>query len=123
MMRRLPTSPRTHTLFPYTTLFRPLMTRVYNDGTNAYFNIYDIGARVWYRSDPVAKPASWTGYTGLRDTNRPCVGRSGAVPGDRKSTPLNSRHLFASRLPYSARQKKKIQPITNTYNDHYSLLT
>src|SRR5437870_11084288 len=75
MLRRPPRS----TLFPYTTLFRSLMTHslliFFSNGANGF---------------------------GLRD-----LGNGDIPPGDRKSTRLNSSHVAISYAVFCLKKKKK----------------
>src|SRR3546814_4777105 len=101
MLRRPPTSTRTDTLFPYTTLFRSL------------------GGALQEFDDEWQVLGTPVGLAQQRETriDRPELLHPMAVvwevpagtASDRKSTRLNSSHLCASRMPYSACKKKTPQ--------------
>src|SRR2546422_3736200 len=96
MIRRPPRS----TLFPYTTLFRSLPTRV------TYTREIEFGA----------DGAVWTS-----NSNMPAWQIEGALPKiiDRKSTRLNSSHGYISYAVFCLKKKKKRQPDNHIREDTY----
>src|SRR3546814_2499739 len=122
MIRRPPSSTRTDTLFPYTTLFRSygaapdiLKSRIIaeefsrarlpsglaNQGISMLVpTLLELGTddqkRRWIAATLTGEVVWCQGYSD-----------PGAGSEDRKSTRLNSSHYCASRMPSSARNKKK----------------
>src|SRR3546814_14321903 len=91
MIRRPPRSTRTYTLFPYTTLFRSLAAPTQQSDAQQGLA----------RAAPGSQERDAPALHGDRGTARPALGAgtarpgragSGAGPGDRKSTRLNSSH-------------------------------
>src|SRR3712207_7048232 len=102
MIRRPPRS----TLFPYTTLFRSLLTRVAR-ARPAHEGL-DLAGLVLFENE---KPLLGPGEAGLRCGSgglvNPCrhgFGRS--LVGDRKSTRLNSSHANISYAVFCLKKKK-----------------
>src|SRR3546814_11719505 len=98
MLRRPPRSPRTDTLFPYTTLFLSVLNPLSVEPGDL-------------RLDVVAGKLEPSGATDLAASLRipgqheeglALQDEEGAVCVDRKSTRLNSSHSCASRMPTSA---------------------
>src|SRR5437870_10349117 len=90
-MRRRP--PRS-TLFPYTTLFRSLTAGIFSEDDREIEEFFNrIQAGVTY-------------------ANRRAGATTGAWPGDRKSTRLNSSHVAISYAVFCLKKKKKMKTPT-----------
>src|SRR3546814_6955903 len=100
MIRLPPTSTRTDTLFPYTTLFRSEGDAARRQGEAKFVldglvGAQDEQAEVGAQADPRVRPER---HPFLVEDERGV----GLGNGDRKSTRLNSSHSCASRMPSSA---------------------
>lgn len=62
----------------------PFAIKVWHDDANGRFDIYDIGAGMWYTGTEVAKPGTWAGVQFL--TNQLCVGGAGDYTFPKNST-------------------------------------
>src|SRR2546426_2135196 len=89
MIRRPPRS----TLFPYTTLFRSL-----GFGIPLGFFL-GISAGFWHHAPP------FSGGRGLLTSATTIIESAGGLPGDRKSTRLNSSHLVISYAVFCLKKK------------------
>src|SRR3546814_8385546 len=123
MIRRPPRSTRTDTLFPYTTLFRSGF--YYDFAREAPFTPADLAAieqrmheivdrdepirrEVWDREEAIRYFTSiGEKYKAEHIETLPQGEEISIYRQDRKSTRINSRHQCASRMPSSARKKKK----------------
>src|SRR3546814_19790156 len=99
MIPRPPRSTRTDTLFPCSTLFRSKWLTV----------LLWIGAMAYMVSTRWPQ-IQWLTLNDTDDNIRYLQVKDWLAGQDRKSTRLNSSHSCASRMPASARKKKKTLP-------------
>src|SRR5262249_61056160 len=98
--------PPTPTLFPYTTLFRSIFPRRFQESSRVVKDAIERGrfGRIvladvtikWYRSQEYYDKGGWRGTWKLDG--------GGALMKDRKSTRLNSTHLPISYPAFSSKQ-------------------
>src|SRR5205814_9201299 len=98
-------TPPSSTLFPYTTLFRSLLTALQADiriaADDSQFGI------------PAARLGLGYGFSGV-------TALLGLVTPDRKSTRLNSSHLGISYAVFCLKKKKKNNYINHMHSTHSS---
>src|SRR3712207_7168834 len=102
MIRRPPRS----TLFPYTTLFRSPV-----EGWDHERIISELGKIYYYVNDRRGLPLKNNTLVVTDDISGTC-GFLRAVPGDRKSTRLNSSHANISYAVFCLKKKKSSSPTT-----------
>src|SRR3546814_5946694 len=108
MLRRPPGSTRTDTLFPYTTLFRSLLSRERDTAIRQ-----EVAARALADTDPL------TGLLNRRAFLREAIGRA----GDQRSEEHTSELQSLMRISYAVFCLKKKKQQTNQQRPHVQVIT